>query len=130
MRAGAVWLLILPLAVLNGAAREYFLIPRLGRAPGLFLSGILLCAVIFALSFATIRWMRPHSTRDAWLIGGLWLAATLAFEFGLGLAQGKPVSELLAAYTFRGGNTWSLVVLTTLLAPRLGLRWRGPAAVD
>ena len=130
MRAATVWLLILPLAVLNGAAREYFLIPRLGLAPGLFLSGILLCAVIFGLALATIRWMRPRSTRDAWLIGGLWLAATLAFELGLGLAQGKPVRELLEAYAFRDGNTWSLVVLTTLLAPRLGLRWRRAAAGD
>lgn len=126
MRAGAVWLLILVLAFLNGAARELFLIPRLGRAPGLFLSGILLSTLILAVALATVRWMRLRSTAEAWAIGGFWLAATLIFEFGLGWAQGKPVRELLEAYTFRDGNTWSLVVLATVLAPRLGFQWRGP----
>lgn len=71
--------------------------------------------------------MRPRSTGDAWLIGGLWLAAALAFESGLGLAQGKPVRELLEAYTFRGGNTWSLVVPHDAAgaAPRVALARAG-----
>jgi hypothetical protein len=125
MRAGAVWLLILVLAFLNRAARELFLIPRLGRAPGLFLSGILLSTLILAVALATVRWMRLRSTAEAWAIGGFWLAATLIFEFGLGWAQGKPVRELLEAYTFRDGNTWSLVVLAMVLAPRLGFQCAG-----
>lgn len=128
MRAGAIWLLILVLAFANGAARELLLIPRLGRAPGLFLSGVLLSTVIFGLAFAGVRWIHPLSAADAWRVGGFWLAATLVFEFGLGWAQQKSLGEMLGAYSFRDGNTWALVVLATLLAPRLAYRWRGPAS--
>jgi hypothetical protein len=130
MRGGAVWLLILVLAFVNGAARELFLIPRLGRAPGLFLSGILLSAVILVLAFASVRWIRPRSPVDAWRVGGIWLAATLVFELGLGWAQQKSLGEMLGAYSFRDGNTWLLVVLATLLAPRLAYRWRRPVGPE
>ena len=124
MRAGAIWLAILALAFVNGAARELLLIPRLGRAPGLFLSGILLSTVIVVLALASVRWIRPRSTADAWRVGGLWLAATLVFEFGLGWAQQKALGEMLGAYSFRDGNTWLLVVLATVLAPRVAYQWR------
>lgn len=125
LRAGAIWLLILVSAFVNGAARELFLIPRLGRAPGLFLSGILLSTMIFVLAFATVRWIRPRSQADAWRVGAFWLAATLVFEFGLGWAQHKPLGEMLGAYSFRDGNTWLLVVFATMSAPRLAYGWRG-----
>lgn len=133
MRAGAIWLLILVLAFVNGAGRELFLIPQLGRAPGLFLSGILLSAVILVLAFASVQWVRPRSHADAWRVGGFWLAATLVFEFGLGWAQQKTVGEMLGAYSLRDGNTWLLVVLTTMFAPRLAYGWRrrvGPEHVE
>lgn len=125
MRAGAIWLIILMFAFVNGAARELFLIPRLGRAPGLFLSGILLSAVIFVLAYASVQWIRARSHADAWRVGGFWLAATLVFEFGLGWAQQKTLGEMLGAYSFRDGSTWPLVVLATMIAPRLAHGWRG-----
>ena len=68
MRAGAIWLVILALAFVNGAARELLLIPRLGRALGLFLSGVLLSTVIVVLALASVRWIRPRSTADAWRV--------------------------------------------------------------
>lgn len=133
MRAGAIWLLILGLAFVNGAGRELFLIAWLGRVAGLFLSGILLSTVIFLLAFASVQWIRPRSQADAWRVGGFWLAATLVFEFALGWAQQKTPAEMLGAYSFREGNTWLLVVLTTLVAPRLAYGWRrrvGPGHVE
>ena len=130
VRAGAIWLLILVVAFANGAARELLLIPRLGRAPGLFLSGILLSTAIIVLAFSSVRWIRPQSLANAWRVGGFWFAATLVFEFGMGWAQEKPLRELLDAYAFRDGNTWPLVVLATVLAPRLAYQWRKPAAPE
>lgn len=129
IRAGAIWLLILVMAFVNGAARELFLIPRLGRAPGLFLSGIVLSTVIFVLTVAGMRWIRPRSRADAWRVGGFWLAATLVFEFGLGWAQQKSIDEMLGAYSFQDGNTWPLVVFTVMTAPRLAYGWRRRVAL-
>jgi hypothetical protein len=50
---------------------------------------------------------------------------TVLFEFGLGRAQGKSWTELLAAYSFQGGNLWPVVLVLTAAAPALAARLRG-----
>jgi hypothetical protein len=59
--------------------------------------------------------------------GMAWLLMTLAFEFGFGaLVQHRKIDEMLAAYTFRDGNIWPLVLVlvVTLLSPVLARRAR------
>ena len=125
-RAALVWLAILVLAIANGALREGLLIPRFGRTPGLVASGLLLSALVLLVAFATLGWIAPASPSLAWAVGALWLAMTLAFEFGFGgLVQHKPLHELLAAYRFEDGNLWPMVLLVVLVAPALAQRLRG-----
>jgi hypothetical protein len=58
-------------------------------------------------------------------VGGLWLALTLTFEFGLGhFIAHKPWHELLADYNIVAGRVWILVLVTTLGAPLLTSRAR------
>lgn len=124
-RALAVWSGILAAAVVNGVIRESLLIPLLGTLSGLVLSGLLLSLVIFVVSLLAIRWIGVATARQALSIGLLWLVATLAFEFGLGAGlQHKTMAELLAAYTFEGGNLWPLVLLVTALSPLAAHRLR------
>lgn len=124
VRTTAVWLLILLLAILNGAFREMVLYAWLGNPASQLVSGALLIAAI-----VLVAWLRPSSRGDLWGAGVLWVALTLAFEFGFGLlVQGKALRELLDAYTFEGGNIWPLVLLATLLAPRLAGRRLGTRA--
>jgi hypothetical protein len=59
------------------------------------------------------------------VVGATWLALTLAFEFGLGLAQGKNLSIILDAYKFKEGNIWPLVLVTVAVAPAVGAYVRG-----
>jgi hypothetical protein len=121
----AVWLAILVLAIANGALREAVLLPAWGRPAGLVTSGVLLALLILAMALACVRWIGACSPARAWRLGVAWLLMTLAFESGFGaLVQGKPLHELLAAYTFRDGNLWPLVLLVTLLAPVLARRLR------
>ncbi len=118
LRALAVWCGILAAAVVNGVVRESLLIPLLGSPPGLVLSGLLLSLVIFVVSLLAIRWIGVANASQALAVGLLWLAATLAFEFGLGAGlQHKTIAELMAAYTFEGGNLWPVVLLATALSP-------------
>jgi hypothetical protein len=118
VHAAAAWFGILALAVANGALREFVLVPALGRAPGTALSGVLLGAAVLVVVWAMWRWRRPRSVAQTWRVGAGWLVATLAFEFAFGLrVQGKPWAEVLAAYTFEGGNLWPLVLLALLVAP-------------
>ena len=96
-RAVAVWGALLVLAVL---------------------STVVLCGLIVLVSRMTIGWIRPATSREALSVGALWLALTLAFEFGVGhYGFGKAWSELLADYDLSRGRIWLAVLVVTLLAP-------------
>ena len=114
------WLIILGLAVANGALREAVLIPSLGRSSGLFLSGVLLCLFVALVGHAFVRLTQGITVSQGLFVGVLWLCLTLAFEFSFGrYFQRKPWAELLDAYTFKDGNVWPVVLIATLLAPYL-----------
>lgn len=114
------WLVILCLAVANGALREALLIPLLGRSVGLVLSGLLLSALIALVAYAFVRIQQGLRVSQALSVGVLWLCLTLVFEFSFGrYVQQKSWTELLDAYTFKDGNVWPMVLLVTLLAPTL-----------
>ena len=114
------WVLILLFAIGNGVVREALLMPALGAVAGMVSSGLLLIAAVWLVSYLLLR-LRPVRlpVHGLWLGVG-WLVATLAFEFGFGMVvQGKALAELLAAYSFAGGNLWPLVLLSVLIAPYL-----------
>lgn len=124
-KASAIWAAILLCAILNGALREAVLIPKLGSVPGLVLSGLLLSFVILAVTYLSLPWLGIHNDRGLWAVGIGWLIATLIFELIFGLSRGKPVAEILGAYTFKGGNLWPVVLVVTAAAPWLAARFRG-----
>jgi hypothetical protein len=120
LKALALWLLILVLAIANGLLREAVLVPALGRFAGLVASGIALSLLILLVALLAAPWYGRLEAGRYWLIGAGWLVLTVAFEFGMGrVVQHKPWHELLEAYTFSGGNIWPAVLLTVLVAPRL-----------
>ncbi len=125
VKAFAIWLVILCSAIANGAFREGVLIPRLGRTPGLVLSGLLLCALILTITFLSISWLGVDRRSQVIGIGVAWLALTLVFEVGFGLYQGKSWSTILEAYSFKDGNVWPVVLLVTAAAPYVAARLRG-----
>lgn len=124
-RGAAAWVALLGLAIVNGAVREAFLRPWLGELAAHALSTIALSAGILLVTWLAIRRVRPRSPRDAWAIGGLWVALTLAFEFLAGhYLFGHPWSRLLADYDVPAGRIWPLVPIVTALAPVLSARAR------
>jgi hypothetical protein len=125
IRGVVVWFGLLAVAIVNGAAREGFLTPRWGEHTAHALSTITLSVSIVLVAWFSIRWLDPRSSRDAWAIGGLWVALTLAFEFLAGhYLFGHPWSRLLADYNVLAGRIWPLVLITTALAPRVSARAR------
>ena len=112
------WLVILVLAILNGALREGVLIPRLGEQRGRLLSPILLAVLVFVAAWILVPWIRPLTPRRTWLAGFLWLGLTLAFEFLAGhYLFGDSWERLLAEYNVAQGRLWVLVPITVLFAP-------------
>jgi hypothetical protein len=117
-RALAIWLLLLILAVLNGAIREILLTPRFGEQTGHILSTAILCAAIILLSWFSIAWIRPKNGRAALLVGIAWVALTVAFEFLAGdYVFGNSWERLFADYNVFRGRIWILVLVANLVAP-------------
>lgn len=124
LRALALWLVILVLAIANGALREAVLIPKLGNVTGLLLSGVVLSALVLLVAYLGLPWLHARG-RELVAVGVGWLVATLIFEFSLGVFQGKPLGEMLAAYTFKGGNIWPAVLFIVAAAPWVAGKLRG-----
>ena len=118
-RALVIWFALLLVAVANGAFRETLLIPRFGSQTGHIVSTLMLCAGILIVTYVAVPWIQPDNLRSTIAIGFVWLALTLAFEFGFGRARGKPWADLLADYDVFKGRIWVLVLLTTAVAPYL-----------
>lgn len=125
LKSLVVWCLILGLALCNAALRELVLVPMLGRVRGLVLSGVLLSLLIGMAAYACLPWLGARRVPELIGIGGVWLVLTMAFDLGMGWVQGKSGTELLAAYLFRDGNLWPIVLLATAGAPYLVARLRG-----
>mgnify|MGYP001230767421 CR=1 FL=1 len=75
----------------------------------------------FAAYFAALQRRWPlESAAEANRVGGAWLAATVAFEFGFGRGVAKlSWEELLADYNLARGRTWPLVLATIATGPRV-----------
>jgi len=126
MRALAVWLLMLIVASANGALRQAVLIPALGETAGRAVSTVVLAALIALLAWAALPWIAPRTNRDAWSIGAVWVALTLAFEFLAGhYLFGTPWELLLEDYNVGRGRIWILVLIVTAIAPPVCARARG-----
>jgi hypothetical protein len=125
-RALGVWLFILLLANVNGAAREFWIVPSLGVTAGRAISSLLLSGVVFLLTWLTIHWIYPGTRGDALAIGVFWVGLTLAFEFLVGhYVFRKSWVALMEDYDVSRGRIWVLVLLVTMLAPLWAARLNG-----
>jgi len=125
VRAVLIWCALLVIASVNGFAREAVLIPRIGDVAGRAVSTLALSVFIVILTWISISWIGPQSAHRAWAVGVIWVALTLAFEFLAGhYLFRNSWSRLLEDYDVLRGRIWILVLITTLVAPRLcaGLR--------
>jgi hypothetical protein len=119
-RALVVWFGIMLLAIVNGAARDIVLAPRLGDLVARAVSCVTLAGVILLVAWLSLRWIEPLSMSDAWTIGMMWLAMTLAFEFLAGHYLFRtPWVTLLADYDIVAGRLWILVLAATLTSPAI-----------
>jgi hypothetical protein len=126
LRALAVWLLLVMLAIANGTFRRAVLIPRVGEHAGHIISTILLSILILVTAWLTIGWIHPATRYAAALVGFVWLGLTVLFEFGAGhFLFHQPWERLMADYDLTKGRIWVLVLLVTVKAPALAAMARG-----
>ena len=123
-RALIIWLALVLVAIGNGALREFVVTPRWGATVGHVSSSLLLSLLILAVAWLATPWIAPSGTRGAIQVGLLWLACTVAFEFGFGRWRGKSWQVLFADYDLARGRIWLLVLVATVLAPWVAWRLR------
>lgn len=115
-----VWVVLAIVAIVNGGLREVVLIPRAGDYVGHVLSTALLVAAILVISSLYFSWTPIEYLRvELLLVGLLWAALTVGFEFVVGYVEGTPVPVTLGQYNVLAGQVWIAVPLTLLLAPLL-----------
>ena len=112
-----IWVSLLPLAILNGGFRELYLITLVPENYAEPISGIILCLLIFLVSYIFIPRIGKGNSETYLKMGVLWVTLTIVFETMLGLAMGSTLTELLQAYDVRTGNLWLLVVLFMGITP-------------
>lgn len=114
------------IAIGNGVAREVLLAPRFGAAAAHVVSTGVLALLILTVALVAIPWLAPESLGRAFVAGSLWLALTLAFEFGFGhWIAGKSWHDLLEDYNLLGGRVWAFIPIVTTVAPAFAAKVRG-----
>ncbi|MFO7975479.1 MAG: hypothetical protein R6V12_12685 [Candidatus Hydrogenedentota bacterium] len=123
-----VWVILLVLAILNAGVREKVYQPRVGEQPGHVISTLLFVALIWTVVYVFLALVKEvPSTRQLWVIGAAWTAATVAFEFLFGhYVAGHSWGRLFRDYNIFKGRVWMLVLLSLLVAaPVIGVLVRG-----
>lgn len=123
LRAFAIWILFIVLAILNATLREKLISPALGEQPAHVVSSILLAVLIFSVTSPFIARNQLTSRQTLFAIGAMWLGLTVAFEFLFGhYVMGNSWKVLLADYNIFRGRTWLLVLLSVFFSPVLAAR--------
>lgn len=115
-----IWVMIIPIAILNGGFREYMLVD-LGKW-ALTLSGIILSVCIFIVAYLFVPKIKNCMKRDYILFGVMWFVLTNLFDLSSYIQSGEGFAGLIKSYNILNGNTWLLVVLSALLSPMLVMK--------
>jgi hypothetical protein len=118
-KAIVAWVSMIPVAILNGGLRQALFVPAVGELRAHQLSVLTGSAAFFAVIYASMHRDATRQT-DRWLVGlgAIWVAATIAFEFGFGhWVMGSSWSRLLADYNVFAGRFWVVVLAVIGLAP-------------
>lgn len=116
LRAVISWFVLLAVAFLNGALRQYAYPSSLGDFAARQVStGVGAVAFGTAIWLILRRWPISRASH-AWATGALWAVLTVVFELALVL-RGGTWEEVVAQYALWRGSLWPLLLLWVLAAP-------------
>lgn len=125
LKSFLIWLLFIPLAIVNGMLRDLLIAPTLGDTLGHAISSVSLSLLILGLTVLLVKQLGVETTPWLLIVGAFWLVLTVLFEFTFFVqVMGHPLDELLGEYDLFRGRLWLLVLVTTLFAPLVASRIR------
>ena len=125
LRYTIAWIGLAIIGIINGVIREVgygkflgeLLAHQVSSVTGIILFGLFTWCL-------TLRW-RMQSSGQAFTIGIIWLALTIAFEFLFGhYVMKHPWSRLFYDYNILEGRVWILVLVWITIAPYVIYRLR------
>ncbi|RUM92551.1 MAG: hypothetical protein DSZ27_03330 [Thiomicrospira sp.] len=120
IKATIIWCLIVLIAILNGGFRDSVLNPVFGDKTALPISGFILSAMILAVTYLLINWLKASDSQTYIKIGLFWGLLTIGFEYGLGyFVMHQPLDDIHQVFNIQQGNLFSLALLTSILSPWL-----------
>jgi hypothetical protein len=119
------WIPMVFIAILNGIFRESVLVKNLSELRAHQLSCLTGILLFFGYTWlVSLKWPL-ESTRQALIIGVVWLLLTVAFEFSFGhYVAHHSWARLLQDYNILAGRLWVLVLLAVTLLPLIVFKMR------
>ena len=112
------------IAIANGVVRQAWYGRHLSELRAHQLSSLTALVLFGFYIRLSLRFFPPASAAQAWAVGVLWLALTVAFEFGFGhFVAGHSWSRLCQDYNLLAGRLWVLILLWLTVAPSLFYWW-------
>jgi hypothetical protein len=127
-RAGAAWLVLLAVMMVNGTFRVLVVQPRLGEDAARQAACVTGIVLILGTTALLRPWLGPIGAGGLVAVGVSWLVLTVAFEFLFGHYVARmSFASLAAEYDVARGRLWPLVLVTVLVAPWIASRFHGEA---
>lgn len=112
------WMPMVLIAIINGLLRERFLTTQLKELYAHQVSTLTLIVFFGIYIWIVLLLLPPVSLHQALVIGLVWLALTVVFEFLFGhYVAGHSWSKLLEDYNIIKGRVWILVLIWVTLVP-------------
>ena len=123
-KATLIWLLITPLAILNGGLRIYITEPLIGESIALPLSSIILSMLIFALAYFLIPKIGKCKKSEYLIIGAIWFVLTNLFDLVFTILENGTASDFVELFDVTTGSLWIVVIIVCFISPLLVARAR------
>jgi hypothetical protein len=124
IRYVAAWVPMLLIAIANGALRQLTFGKVMPELRAHQLSTAIGSVLVGLFIWTVVRLWPPASARQAFSIGLVWLALTVAFEFIFGhFVMHRPWNQLFHDYDPIEGRVWTLFLIWLTLAPCIFFRF-------
>ena len=127
-RAFATWCFIAVAESIHGILRRIFILPVMGDLRVHQVGMLVGCLIIFAVSWACIRWIGARSFSEQLKVGAFWMVLMAIFEVSLGLAFGYSLERIFSDYNIVEGRLMIFGMMFMLFAPALAAKARGLSA--
>lgn len=112
------WFPMLLIAILNGAARDFFYKNKLGDLAAHQFSTLTAMLFFSIYVYFVNRIWAFNSSSQALMVGIIWVIMTMIFEFGFGhFIMHHSWEKLLSEYNVLKGKLWGVLLIFLLFIP-------------